>query len=144
MAAATGAVAVAGLAMPPGVTNTVREDWRRMVGDPGQACFDHQRALLADPASASLATASFSDHDPSVVTIRYRVGKADEATAAVQATCVLRSGKVSEDQTARRREHVLAAERLDKLMSEFDCLDQKKALLRAGKVDRADRLQCRK
>ncbi|KNZ32360.1 MAG: hypothetical protein AD742_11240 [Methylibium sp. NZG] len=140
------AAAVTVLAVPVGVSDSLRQDWRRMVGDPGQICFDHQRALLADPTGARLAAASASDADPDVVTIHYRAGLSDSATALADATatCVLHAGKVSEEQTARLREHMLAVQRFEKLTAEFACLDKKKALLRAGQGDQAQRLRCTK
>ena len=141
MVAAIGAAAVTVLAVPASVTDSLCEDWRRMAGDPGQACLDHERASLADPVSASLESYAVSAADSSVVTIRYRTssGAPDGGTEAV---CVFREGKVSEEQTARQREHAMVATRLKILMADFDCLDRKEKLLRAGHVGEANRVRC--
>lgn len=142
VAAAICAAAVTVLAVPAIVTDSLREDWRRMAGDPGQACFDHERASLADPAHASLDSHSVSASDRTVVTIRYRASKGDATDAVAEAVCVLREGKVSVEHTARQRAHAMAAKRLKTLMAEFDCLDRKKKLLRARHFDDADRIRC--
>lgn len=142
MAAATVAAAATFLAMPASVTDSVREDWRRFAGDPGQACFDHEKASRADPAGASLDSYSVSASGANEVTIRYRAKIGEEVHSDIEVVCALREGKFSAEDTVRRREHAIVAKRIDKLIAEFDCLDRKKSMLRAGKVDEANRVRC--
>jgi hypothetical protein len=142
MAAAAVAAAATFLAMPASVTDSVREDWRRFAGDPGQACFDHAKVTRADPAGPSLDSYSVSASNASEVTIRYRTKIGDEVYSDAEVVCALREGRFSAEDTVRRRQHAIVAKRLDKLIAELDCLERKKSMLRAGKVDEANRVQC--
>jgi hypothetical protein len=130
------------LLVPAGMTDSLRQDWKRLTGDPGQACFDHERLKLADPDGARFDFHSVSASDASEVTIRYRASTGDEADVDTEAICVFRDGRVSAEDTARRREHALAARRIDALMAEFDCLQSKKAQVLAGRADEARRERC--
>jgi hypothetical protein len=142
MVAAAVAAAATFLAIPASVTDSVREDWRRFAGDPGQACFDHAKVSRADPAGANLDSYTVSASDPNQVTIRYHAKIGDEVYSEAEVVCALREGKFSEEDTVRRREHAIVAKRLDKLIAELDCLERKKSMLRAGKVDEANRVRC--
>lgn len=141
MAAAICAVAATVLAVPASVTKSVREDWRRMAGHPGQVCFDYEKASLADPNNASFESHAVSTSDPSVVTIQYHASSS-ATDGGAEAVCVFREGKVSKEHTARQREHAMSVRRLQILLADFDCLDRKKRLLRAGHVGDANRLRC--
>lgn len=141
--AAAVAVAVATfVVVPASVTDSISEDWRRLTGDPGQACFDYERALLADPTGARLHSYSVGVSDASEVTIKYSAKNGVGADAEAEVICAVHAGKVSEAGTVRRREHALAVKRLDTLIAEFDCLEKKKDILRAGKVKEANRVRC--
>ena len=48
------AVVVTLLLASSGMTDHLQQHWRRWAGDPGQACFDHERLSLADPDGARL------------------------------------------------------------------------------------------
>ena len=136
------AVVVTLLLASSGMTDHLQQHWRRWAGDPGQACFDHERLSLADPDGARLEFQTVGAPDANQVTIRYRAHTGDGAGVDTEATCVLRGGRVSVEATVRMREQAMAARRFDDLVAEFDCLDDRKALLRAGKVDEANRRQC--
>jgi hypothetical protein len=142
VAAAAVAAAAMFLATPARVTDSVRQDWRRFTGDPGQACFDHEKLSRADLAGAGIDSYSVSASDASKVTIRYRTQIGDVVYSDAEVVCALREGKFSAEDTLRRREHAIVAKRLDKLIAELDCLDRKKSMLRAGKVDAANRVRC--
>lgn len=133
---------VAFLAVPASVTGSLLEDWRRLAGDPAQACFDHERTLLADSAGDRLESYSVVASDANEVTIRYRTRNGAVAVAEAEVVCALREGRFSEDDTVRRREHARVANGLDKLIARFDCLERKKTILRAGKIDEAGRVRC--
>ena len=125
------AAAATVLAVPAGMSESVQQDWRRFTGDPGQACFDYEKALLADPDGARLESHSVGETDPDEVTIKYRAGQGDEPQAT-EVLCVVRAGKVSEPDTVRGREHAAAVKRVQMLMAEFECLEQQKQALRKG------------
>jgi hypothetical protein len=129
------------LVLAAGVTDPLRAEWRRSAGDPAQACFDFERASLAMPAAVNDRFAVVAS-DASAVTIRYEAHDADGVPTQAEAVCALRDGSFSVQDTVRRREHAQVAERLDRLMVEFDCLNEKKSLLQAGKVDEATQRRC--
>jgi hypothetical protein len=125
-------------------TDTLRQDWRRLAGDPGQACFDHDMASHRIHASAVFDSTSVNALDENEVMVTYRASIGDAAPVGAEVVCALRDGKFSAEDTARRREDALVARRIGVLMAEFNCLDRKKVLLRAGKVDDANRVRCSK
>ena len=141
-AAAIAVAAAAFLFVPAGVKDSLRDDWRRFTGDPGQACFDYERARLAAPNGARFHSYSVSASDASEVTIKYRAKSSDGTDAEVEVICAVHAGKVSEEGTQSRREHAIAVKRLDTMFAEFDCLDKKKHILRAGRVGEASRMRC--
>ena len=143
---AAGLVAAAALltvaACVTDVTDPLRAEWRRSVGDPGQACFDFEQASPAGPTFARGRSYSVVASDPGRVTIRYDVADKAGTTAHTVAICALRDGVFSAEDTLRRREHASAAKRVETMMAEFDCLDRKKQWLRAGQPEQARRVQC--
>lgn len=143
--AAGGVAAAALLTVAACVGDPLRAEWRRSVGDPGQACFDFEQASPAGavgPAVARGRSYSVVGSDPGRVTIRYVVADGGGAAAPTEAICALRDGVFSAEDTLRRREHAHSAKRVEAMMAEFDCLDRRKQLLRAGLADQARRVQC--
>lgn len=141
-AAAVAVAAATFLFVPARVEDSLREDWQRFTGDPGQACFDYERARLADPTGARFHSYSVSASDASEVTIKYRAKSSDGADVEAEVICAVHAGKVAEEDTKSRREHAIVVKRLDTMFAEFDCLDKKKHILRAGRVDEASRMRC--
>ena len=142
--AAAGVAAAALLTVAACVGDPLRAEWRRSVGDPGQACFDFEQASPAGavgPAVARGRSYSVVASDPGRVTIRYIVADGGGAAAPTEAICALRDGVFSAEDTLRRREHARAALRVETMMAEFDCLDRKKRWLRAGQPEQARRVQ---
>ena len=124
------------------VSDPLRAEWRRSVGDPGQACFDFEQALSA-PGGTRAQRYALIASDAGMVTIRYDVQGGDGGPPApTEALCALREGVFSAEDTMRRREHARGAKRVEALMAEFDCLDRKKQLVRAGLTERARRVAC--
>jgi len=123
------------VAVPASVTGSLFEDWRRLAADPGQACFDHERRLIADAAGKRLVAYSVVGSDANEVTIRYRAMNGAEPALDEEVTCALQGGRFSAEDTIRRREHDQAAKRIDRLVAEFHCLERKKAILNARRGD---------
>ncbi len=124
------------------VTDPLRAEWRRSVGDPGQACFDFEQASPAGPTVARGRSYSVVATDPGRVTIRYDVADEKGTKAHAEAICALRDGVFSAEDTLRRREHARGALRVETMLAEFACMDRKKQLLRAGQPEQARRVQC--
>lgn len=140
--AAAGVAAAALLTAAACVSDPLRAEWRRSVGDPGQACFDFEQASPVGRAVARGRRYSVVASAPGRVTIRYVVADAGGATVPTEAICALRDGVFSAEDTLRRREHARAALRMETMVAEFDCLDRKKRWLQAGQPEQARRVQC--
>lgn len=144
LAAAATLMTVAACVIDP-LSDPLRAEWRRSVGDPAQACFDFEQASPTGPAGARGHRYSVVASDPGQVTIRFDSADedgGDSSDARTEAVCALRNGVFSEEDTLRRREHARRAKRVEALMAEFDCLDRKKQLMRAGLAEQARRLPC--
>lgn len=122
--------------MPPETKVSMAESWRRLLGDPGQACFDFQRDSLNDPITARLGSYVTDPISPDQITITYYARNALGAYTQANAICVVKSGKVEVPATNSARKIRALDDSIKSHERELDdgikCLKDKIAKHKAG------------
>ena len=119
------AIAALFLLTPPETKDSLGESWRRLSGDPGQACFDHERASLNDPITAKLQSRTVDPSRQDEVTITFQAKNPFGTYLSTTAICVVKSGKVDVPLTKVLR----VSQTMD---AGIKCLEGKIANRRAG------------
>jgi hypothetical protein len=137
-----GLTALSMLFMPSEASDAMGERWRRLTGDPGQACFDYQRTLLKDPYSARFDSYSVNPASENQVTVKYHAKNSYGSYGGDEALCSVWSGRVSEEGTQTLRENLVLGEKIRKMKVANECIGRKNSLMRLGNYDEGDRTQC--
>jgi len=103
------------------------ESWRRMSGDPGQACFDFERANFNDSVTAKLQATSIRPESPNEVHIRFQAKNAFGAYRPGEAICVMKAGKVDAASTQIKRT-------MNTIDAGIKCLEEKIERRRSGQA----------
>lgn len=118
--------------------------WRRIINDPGQACFDYQLPRLKDPITAHFSS-YFEDPDQaSTVVVRYLARNSFGAYVRGEARCVVRGGKVDVAMTERFERINATTSKIDqdieRLRRQNACIVQQTSDLVRGKP--ASKIDC--
>lgn len=121
------------LLMPQERLDGIKESWRRLTGDPGQACLDFERRNLKDAESARLLTAS-RDKALHHVTINYKAKNSYGAFVESEVVCWVddTDGKVNENLTGLVRKTIRSEAQIKLLDADSACLERRNALIHQG------------
>ena len=126
------------LLTPPETKAALGESWLRITGNPGQLCFDYERAKLNDPITAKLRTQHVSATDVNDVTITMQAKNPFGAYTSTEVSCTIKDGKVDTDATVAKRKGLVAKaayQRDMKLMDDgIKCLKDKIVRRGGGEV----------
>lgn len=115
--------------------NSVSETYRRITNDPSQRCLDLVRPTLKNPDSARIVRHSIEDK---CVIVRYKATNSYGAYVEGSTVC----GSPERRPELQRIQDLGCTLRAD-LDAEIQCMRKKNALLQAGRLHDAERMNCK-
>jgi hypothetical protein len=124
-----------GLISTSEVTESIATQYRKLIGDEGQICFDSKLETLKDPFSAKYTGSKVDLENPSAIHITYYAKNSYGAYVPEHGLCVIKNGKVDADKTKFK-------ELMDSLDLQINCLKKRNQLYEEGRRTDAARIQC--
>ena len=131
--AAVVAIGAVALLTPVETKASLYETWMRLTGDPGFACFEHQRSELNDPITARLQRQVVLSKTTGEVAIAFAAKNTFGAYISQEASCIVKDGKVDAAATVSLRAREKTREKIDILRATADCLHEKNQAMLAGR-----------